>query len=127
MLVGAAPRGGFDQDTELRLRTPDALRDRGREELTGTKDSELVMVNGSGVVVRLKDDVVPISAAPTGAMRTCDWDMGVPSEDSDSLSGVEAASSCEETVGVRSRSSPALCGLNSGITRRCGGSVCART
>lgn len=127
MLVGAAPRGGFDQDTELRLRTPEALKDRGREELTGTNDSELVMVNGSGVVVRLKDDVVPISVDAMGAMRTCDWDMGVPSEDSDSLSAVEAESSCEEMVGVRSRSSPALCGLNSGITSRCGGSVCART
>jgi hypothetical protein len=125
--VGGGPRGEFNQDIELRLRTPEALSERGRDELTGTKDSELVRVNGSGVVVRLNDDVAAVSAGAVGAIRTWDCDIGVPSEDSDSLSAVEATSICNEAVGVRSRSSLVLLGLNSGITRRCGGSVCART
>lgn len=128
MEVGGGARGEFDHDTELRLRTPEALKERGRDELTGTKDSELVSVKGSGVAARLIDDDAAISMGAAGATSTCDCDMGVPSEDSDSLSAVdEAASSCEEAVGVRSMSSLVLLGLKSGITRRCGGSVCART
>ena len=101
-VIGTPPRGEFIQEMEVRLRTPEALRERGREELTGTKDSELVRVNGSGVVVvRLKDDVA-ISAGFAGGMKTWDWDIGVPSEDSDSLSAVEMASNCDDAVCARS-------------------------
>lgn len=124
---GVGTRGEFDQDTELRLRTPETLSERGRDELTGTKDSELVRVNGSGCVVRLNEDDAANSTGAAGATRTCDRDNGVPSEDSDSLSAVETASNCDEAVGVRSMSSLVLPGLKSGITKRCGGSVCART
>lgn len=89
MDVVGIPRGELVHDIELRLRTPEALNERGRDELTGTKDSEPVRVNGSGVVVRLKDEVAAISAAVGGGTKTCDCDIGVPSEDSDSLSAVE--------------------------------------
>lgn len=33
--------GEFDQDTEFRFRTPDALNERGRDELTGMNGNEL--------------------------------------------------------------------------------------
>lgn len=46
-LTGA--RGEFGQDPEFRLRTPEALNDRGREELTGMKGNELEPENGSAV------------------------------------------------------------------------------
>jgi hypothetical protein len=58
---GGGARGEADQDTELRLRTPDALRERGRDELTGMKDRELVRANGSGGGTRLKVDEEAIS------------------------------------------------------------------
>lgn len=72
MDVVGAPRGEFNQDSELRLRTPEALSERGRDELTGTKDNVLVKVNGSGVVVRLTDDAMAMSAGAAGGIRTCD-------------------------------------------------------
>lgn len=125
--VGGKPRGVLDHETELRLRTPEALSERGRDELTGTKDSELVSMNGSGVVLWLKAAAAAISAGPGGGIRTCDWDIGVPSEDSDSLSAAEAASSRDDAAGVRSMSELVLFGLKSGMTSRGGGSVCART
>jgi hypothetical protein len=116
------------QDSARRPRTPDTLKDRGRAELTGTNGRDAVRAKGSLVEVELKEVVADISIEEgvEEATRICDCDMGV-SEDSDSLSTAEKRSCCE-AVGVRSGSGvDALLGLNSGITSRCGGSLCVRT
>ena len=51
MGLGIPTRGELDQDGIFRLRTPDALRDRGLEELTGTKGIGVAFVNGSKLEV----------------------------------------------------------------------------
>jgi hypothetical protein len=131
--TGIWGRGDFCatvQDSARRPRTPETpetLKERGRAELTGTKGRD-ASAKGSFVAIELNEVVADISmdVGVEEATRTCDWDMGV-SEDSDSLSAVEKMS-CWEAVGVRSGSGvEALCGLNSGMTRRCGGSLCVRT
>jgi hypothetical protein len=86
------------------------------------------MAKGSFVRVELKEDVADISIelGVGEATSICDCDIGV-SEDSDSLSAVKNRSCCD-AVGVRSGSGvEALFGLKSGMTSRCGGSLCDRT
>jgi hypothetical protein len=119
--LGGGARGEADQDTELRLRTPDALSERGRDELTGTKDSELVSANGSGggTSVKAEDEAMSPVEGP-GATRVCDCDMGVPSA-SDSLSADEDKSTRGVEARVMSRDD--LFGLKSGMTKRWGGSA----
>lgn len=112
----------------MRPRTPDTLKDLGRLELTGTNGRLDVPAKGSFVKVELKEEVADISVelSMEGATSICDCDIGV-SEDSDSLSAVKNRS-CWDAVGVRSGSGvEAVFGLNSGITSRCGGSLCVRT
>lgn len=49
-------RGAFgDQTLVGRPRTPDTLKDRGRAELTGTKDSEVASWKGSEAGMVLKE------------------------------------------------------------------------
>lgn len=128
--LGIWGRGVFcviAQVSGSRPRTPDTLKDRGRAELTGTKGRDDAWANGSTVAVELKEVVTVISTEPgiEEATSICDCDIGV-SDDSDSLSA--AKRSCWDAVGVRSGSGvEARCGLNSGMTRRCGGSLCVRT
>lgn len=80
MDVGA--RGEFGQEPPLRLRTPETLRERGREELTGTKGRELVFqrASGAGDWVSSEVDVVMSTAdGVVGGTRICDDDIGVTS------------------------------------------------
>lgn len=93
-------RGEFCHAAKLRLRTPDVLNERGRAELTGTKDREAVREKGSEYGVELKDVEALISAI--GGAKTCDCDIGVPSDISDSLSAIEGRSFCNGAFGVRS-------------------------
>ena len=59
-LIGA--RGEFGGHAlEGRPRTPDTLKERGRAELTGTKDKEVASWKGSEAEMELKDDVADIS------------------------------------------------------------------
>lgn len=83
-------RGEFGHEPELRLRTPDALKERGRDEETGTKEREVANEKGSADVEAEFDedvDVMSTEDKAEGVTRICDCDMGV-SENSDSLSAV---------------------------------------
>ena len=87
MGFGLIARGETGQDPEWRPRTPDTLKERGRDELIGTYDSEAAKEKGSEVGMELKELVADMSA-DVGATRICDCDMGV-SDDSDSLSAAK--------------------------------------
>ena len=72
-------RGEFGQDPLLRLRTPDTLSERGREELTGTNDKALVFRKGSDVEeTEFRELVEDISTDEgAGGGNICDSDIGV--------------------------------------------------
>lgn len=62
-------------EPECRPRTPDALNDRGRDELTGTNGREDVKLKGSFAGTELVDGDAAISkedVVPGGATKICD-------------------------------------------------------
>lgn len=75
-LIGM-PRGELGHDPVLRLRTPETLRERGREELTGMKGSASTFVNGSEETWELTDVVADISDDEGAAGGIKIWDCEV--------------------------------------------------
>jgi hypothetical protein len=122
-VLGTPGREGFDQDPEFLLRTPDALKERGRKLLTGTNGNELVVNNASaGMVCELRDVDVEISivVGVEGGKRIWDCDIGAASGASrSSPNNVEPCCDDDDAVGVGSGCcAVALFGLYSGMTKR---------
>lgn len=67
-MFGMLLRGDTGQEPEERPRTPDTLKERGREELMGIYDKEVANEKGSEVGIELKDDI----SVEVGATSICD-------------------------------------------------------
>ena len=102
-------RGEGDHVPVSRLRMPETLSERGREELTGTNGNELPDENGSNCeaceFVDVEADMF-VAEGVAGGIRTCDCDIGVSSPNSMSAFATDDDELCTTggTVGVRSGS-----------------------